>query len=484
MERLPQAEFPFISGSYPAKSRAFDNQRTLNMYVEASDVGGGKNAAPGYLTACAGLRQVQSLGSGPHRGSYLLSNASRAFFVSGNEVYFLTSPLGSPVRITGNLNTSVGFVSMVDNGTDLLIVDGANGYFVDLSTNVLTTINDPHFYNGAVTCTYLSGYFICDEGPNSTSFFIGTPDSTTWPALNEFSADTSPDVIRALISANQQLYVLGSKTLEVWATNSQATALSDAFTPNSGRSINIGCQAPGTVQRVANTFIFLGQNDQGAGVVYALDSDVPNRVSTHAIEHVLQQAGDLTSATAVAWQEDGHYFYALQVPTLNTTLTYDLTTKTWFDKQTRYSGVFDRWAGQTHCFLNGVHLIGDRSSGNLYQLDQTYDKDGDSTCYRERRTPHISKGVSVCFYTTLQVDIQAGIGSLTEDPRLTLRISRDGGATYGNPVYASMGKVGEYRWRARWNRLGYARDAVFAIGCDGFQPVFLGAFLDYTEGTS
>jgi hypothetical protein len=484
MERLPQSEWPFISGSYPAKSRSFDNQRTLNMYVEASDVGGGKNAAPGYLTACAGLRLVQAFGSGAHRESYTLSNAARSFFVVGNEVYFKTSPAGSEVRISGNLNTSTGFVSMVDNGTHLLIVDGANGYFIDLATNVLTTINDVHFYNGAVTCTYLAGYFICDQGPNSTNFFISNVDANTWPALNVFASDTSPDAIRAVIAANQQLYVLNNKTLDVWAANPNAVSLSDAFALNSGRSINIGCQAPGSVRRIANTFIFLGQNDQGDGVVYALDSDVPNRVSTHAIEHVLQQAGDLTSATASAWQEDGHYFYALQVPSLNTTLTYDLTTKTWFDKQTRINGVFDRWIGQTHCFLGGAHLIGDRLTGKLYQLDQSWDKDGDSVICYQRRTPHISKGVSQCFYKTLQLDMQPGIGSLTENPRATLQISRDGGATYGNPIYASMGKVGEYRWRARWNRLGAARDAVFVISVDGFKPVFLGAYLDYEEGLS
>ena len=70
-------------------------------------------------------------------------------------------------------------------------------------------------------------------------------------------------------------------------------------------------------------------------------------------------------------------------------------------------------------------------------------------------------------------------------PRLVLKTSKDGGATWSNPIYASLGKLGEYRTRARWNRLGYGRDTVFQVSCtDDVKVTFLSAMLDAEKGTS
>jgi hypothetical protein len=376
-------------------------------------------------------------------------------------------------------------VSITDNGTHALLVDGVNGYFIDLSTNALTTIVDPHFYNGAQTCTYSNGYFICDEGPQSSNFFISDVDGITFPPLNEFSVDSSPDVLVAVIANNQQLYLLGSKTIEVWAADPGAASVSGAFSPISGRAVNVGCTAPGTVVRLATTFLFLGANDQGDGVVYSMENESPTRVSTHAIEHRLQQLGDLSTATATAWQEDGHYFYALNLPGADTTYVYDMTAKIWSERQTLIDGVMGRWLTQTHCFLNGEHIVGDYRNGKMYVLDQNFYFDGTYPIRKMKQTAHSTNGMAWTFYKTLQVDVQPGVGSLTVDPRVVLRTSRDGGFTFGNPIYASMGKVGEYRWRARWQRLGRGRDVVFQVFCDDACPVvFLSAYLETEAGTA
>lgn len=482
MEFLKPSEFPFIGGSYESRSLTFDSSRTVNMFPELHDYGAGKGAMPGILFSTPGLRKVQELGTGPIRCTYTASNTSVTYVVSGNEVYQLSAAEGSAFKLPGNLNTSVGPVQMSDNGNHALFVDGLNGYTIDFAAPAIVEIVDPNFYNGSRTVTYQGGYFILEKA-GSSNFYISDLDSIDFLPLNESSALSSPDVLVAVISNNEQLYLIGSRTVEVWAlTGASASA---PFQLIGGRVIFIGCTADATVEKLAGTFLWLGANDQGDGVVYSMENDSPTRVSTHAIEYKLQQLGDLSTSTAFGYQADGHYFYAINIPGAGTTYTYDMSSKQWHERQSLQNGEMGRHLGETHAFLNGEHLIGAYNSPNLYVYDTTYFYDNDEPLRRLRQTPHSSRGLANVFYNILQVDIQPGVGTLTIDPRLVLQISRDGGHTWGNPIYANMGLVGRYRTRARWARLGYGRDLVFRVFCDDpVNIVYLSAYLQAETGTA
>ncbi len=51
----------------------------------------------------------------------------------------------------------------------------------------------------------------------------------------------------------------------------------------------------------------------------------------------------------------------------------------------------------------------------------------------------------------------------SDDPKAILRWSDDGGFTWSNDHYASLGKTGQYKNRAIWRRLGQARDRIFEV---------------------
>ena len=58
-----------------------------------------------------------------------------------------------------------------------------------------------------------------------------------------------------------------------------------------------------------------------------------------------------------------------------------------------------------------------------------------------------------------------------------MQISRDGGHTYGNELWVSFGRVGQYKARANWRRLGRARDWTFKFRItDPVPTVFVGAW--------
>jgi hypothetical protein len=85
------------------------------------------------------------------------------------------------------------------------------------------------------------------------------------------------------------------------------------------------------------------------------------------------------------------------------------------------------------------------------------------------------------------VDVEAGVGLSTgqgDDPQMMVRWSDDGGHTWSNLRTVTMGRIGQYRARARLRRLGSGRDRVFEISIsDPVKRVILGAAVD-AEGLS
>ncbi len=64
------------------------------------------------------------------------------------------------------------------------------------------------------------------------------------------------------------------------------------------------------------------------------------------------------------------------------------------------------------------------------------------------------------FFAQLQVEFTPGVGLQTgqgSDPQAMLRFSDDGGFTWSNEIWRSLGAVGEYLTRAVWRSLGEFR---------------------------
>jgi hypothetical protein len=88
---------------------------------------------------------------------------------------------------------------------------------------------------------------------------------------------------------------------------------------------------------------------------------------------------------------------------------------------------------------------------------------GGTEIRRVRRSPAIMDENRRVFYSSLELDLEPGLGTSGqgEDPQVMLRLSNDGGKTWGPEMWRSAGKTGEYSRRVRWNRLGAGRRRVF-----------------------
>jgi hypothetical protein len=64
-----------------------------------------------------------------------------------------------------------------------------------------------------------------------------------------------------------------------------------------------------------------------------------------------------------------------------------------------------------------------------------------------------------------------------------LRWSSDGGSTWSNEHWTTIGKIGKYTNRAIWRRLGTARDRIFEVSVsDPVKAVIISANLKMTAG--
>lgn len=133
--------------------------------------------------------------------------------------------------------------------------------------------------------------------------------------------------------------------------------------------------------------------------------------------------------------------------------------------------------------------MGDRKSGKIFeQALDVYGDDG-SPIRRERTCPHISQDGARLYYHQLQVDMEVGVGLDGgvdgSDPQAMMQFSDDGGRTWSNERWASMGRAGEYKRRVIWRRLGQARDRVFRVAiADPVRVALIDAHLLATPAVS
>lgn len=465
---------PILGSAYVARSVNAADNRMVNMFPEITQEG----KESGFLNRAPGLRRVATIGSGPIRG--LWTYGGSLYVVSGANAYRVNSSWSA--TLLGNV-VNTGPVSMADNGTQLFIAANGPGYIYNASTGVFNPITDGDF-PGAVTVGYIDGYFVFNEPQSQRLWITSLLDGTSIDALDFASAEGSPDDIVCVMVDHREIWVFGTNSVEVWYDAGTADFPLQRI---QGAFNEIGCAAPYSVAKLDNGLFWLGSDARGFGIVYRANGYTGQRVSTHAVEWHIQQYGDLSDAIGYTYQQDGHSFYVLVFPSANTTWVYDVATNAWHERAGFDNGVFVRHRGNCQSVFNNEVLVGDYQNGNLYALDlDIFEDNGQVQRWLRswRALPPGANNLARSVHHALQVDCEAGVGLNTgqgSDPQMMLRWSDDGGHTWSNEHWVSMGRTGQYGRRAIWRRLGMTmklRDRVYEIsGTDPVKIEIMGAEL-------
>lgn len=470
---------PILGSAYIARSVNAADARMINLFPEVIPEGGKE---PAFLQRAPGLEFLQTVGTGPIRALWSSqTNAGTFYVVSGTGVYKLTGLTATPTLV-GNL-TGTGPVSIADNGTQLFFACNPDGFIYNQSTNVFAQIIDPDF-EGAVTVCYLDGYFVFNQ-PNSQIIWVTQLlDGTSVDPLDFASAEGSPDGVVALIADHRELWVYGTDTVEVWYNAGGADFPLQRI---QGAFNEIGCAAAFTPAKLDNGLFWLGQDARGRGIVYRANGYTGQRVSTHAVEYSIQKNLNMSDAVGYTYQQDGHAFYVLNFPTANITWVYDVATGAWHERAGFDNGVLTRHRGNNQCNFQGNTVIGDYETGAIYKynLNVYADNNEPQKWLRSwRALPTGQNNLKRTAQHSLQLDCETGVGlnlGQGSDPAVMLRWSDDGGHTWSNEHWRSMGKIGEYGYRTIWRRLGMTekiRDRVYEVsGTDPVKIAIMGAEL-------
>lgn len=452
-------EIPFIGQAYTLPSVNAACQRCLNMYMEGVP---GETKGKVILKKRSGLKLFTTV-TGANRKIYSTSK-DRLFSVNGNK---LTEITASGARIErGTIATSGGNVSIQDNGNQMAIVDGSAGYVFDLVANVLTAISAIAYPDDATQVTYQDGFIIVNNpssDPSGNFNISGIRDALSWSALDFGNAEASPDIISALTSTGQVLWLLGPTSIEAWYNSGAADF---PFQRISGAHFDIGIFAPFSLAKMDSNIFWLGSDQQGFGQIFTNNGYTPTRISTHAIEQEIVKYPTIEDALGFTMQEGGHSYYVITFQAASKTWAYDVTTQSWFEwAYTNYTNNTEtQYKGSSQAFFKGKNYVADSVSGDIFEVDPETLTDNGNKIKILRNSPHIWNGLDRIFYNAFQVDMETGIGLTNgqgNNPQAMLRWSDDGGHVWSNQMFESAGKIGEYKKRVKFNRLGQARDRVW-----------------------
>jgi len=381
-----------------------------------------------------------------------------------NGVYTVVPGTPSQTTTSGN-GTGLTLTLTFGTGTG-----GTGSYVVSTSQTVASTslyvlnfsvmpANDGPF-TGADVVDVVDNYFVYNR-PNTQQFGASSPLSPISPSLSFSSKDGAPDNLVSIIVDHREVYLLGEVSSEVWVDSG---LFPFAFQRIPGTSTQHGIAAKFSVARLGNSFAYVSRNIRGQAQIMMMNGYMPTRISTHAVENTLVDQY-INDARAWTYQLEGHEVYVVSFPTLDLTWAYDVTTNMWHKwLWVDSKNVFHRHRGNCHASFQGLNIVGDYENGQIYMLDPNNYTDNGEEIRRIRRAPHLISDYQRQYFAELQIHFQPGIGLPDGSvPQAMLRWSDDGGSTYSNEHWTSIGVQGAYKNRAIWRRLGQSRDRIFEV---------------------
>lgn len=429
-------DLPF--STYQHFSPVVGAERLLNCYAEQQPRTG---KGPMAVIRCHGIATGVTPGTGPGRGVYRWQG--QLYCVSGSTLYQITSA-HTAVSI-GSIAGS-GLVSFAETPTQLVICDVSASYTYDGTT--LAQITDSDFVDGAQCCS-IDGYVLFRRDATGIFFSSDLADASSYDALLYATAEGLADNIVGIIADHRQAILAGEFSTEIWYN---AGVSGFPFIRDANGFIELGCKAGKSLAKVDNSVFWLASDL----TVRKLEGLTPRRVSTHGIEQLISTY-TTSDAFGFGYTQNGHLFYVLTFPTSDATLVYDATTDLWHERQSYGIG---RWRPVGAAFAYDRCYVQDYETGKVGYLDQETFSDWGDTQRCLMTFPDVYNNGNVLRHISLQMIAETGVGLSTgqgSDPQVTLEISNDSGRTWLTLPTKSLGEIGEYKTRLKWNRLGASR---------------------------
>lgn len=470
---MPVVTLPLAQGYYVSESLPLSAQVCVNMYPSIPET---LTITEANLFGIPGIELLADAGtSNTNRGAHVFNDVP--YFVNGTELYKLIltfDALGAEIFTLTQVGASGVIpgserVFMSDNGTQLCIAVPEltaqfNSFIVDTS-DVVTQISDGDFDGPVAGVVFANGFFLFPKKDGNKFFKSALRNGLAYNALDFADAEADPDPIKALAVYRNQLFVMGSKTMEGF----QIVPTVDFPYINSGIVEQKGLISPATIKEVEGMLFWLGGAAREKPQILMYDGAQPQAISTRAIEAALRtfSTNDLEMAFSWDYSEDGSDFIAFTFPT--TTFVFDLSTQAWHERKSendegqkvsyRISNIVEAYS-----FL----LAGDILNGNIGRISKDVFTEYGTTIEARVILPPIDNSGDRTFVNRVELVAETGVGLVPnqqgDDPEIRLIWSDDGGRTFEDPISETLGAIGEYFHRPYWTELGsFQRSRMFGL---------------------
>jgi hypothetical protein len=467
----------FIHSSYRSQSVIADQERTVNWYPEKMESPGASTEMALYPTP--GVTLLSEATNGPGRAHFYMDG--REFAVIGAKFFEIDIDGNQTDRGDVALDSNPATISSNgDGGGQLFVTSGTYAYCYDLSANTLTQITD--LDTKATMGAHLDGYFLALDATNSTLYISALLDGTSWTTGTDFAQRSiAPDPWVSMRVVGRYIWLLGQQTSEVWYN---AGTSPFPFAAHSSGLIAHGCAAAFSAFVAEKRIYWLSVTQQGGLRAVRAAGFSPDVISDHPTQTIFDSYDTVSDAVADIYIENGHTFYIVSFPRENKTWVWDASTSLWSERGTWIAEDNEFIALRTryHAYAFNQHRWLDSVTGSIYSMDAESSSDVDSRVIRRvRRAPALSVENQRIFYSAFELDMEPGLGLESgqgSDPMVMMRLSNDGGKTWGAERMRSAGKIGEYGTRVRWNRCGAGRRRVFEVSVSDPIPYrLIGAYL-------
>ena len=449
---MPTVEINLTGGTYIHKSLPLSAQVTRNFWPQLQEDNSTKS--PYVLDSWVGQKSFATVTGNTDRG--MLEHQGVLYKVSGTTLYTVASDGTETSRGT---IPGAGRCIMEGIGSSVVIVTGGVAY--EWNGTTLTTASDPDFETPN-SCAHLNNQMLYDgDGGRFASSDVGTP--LTINALNYATAESNADDLLRVYTFDQLVYLMGEKTIETWWNSGVGNPPFDRVEQG---IMQVGLDAIHSVANDDDHIYWLGDDL----IVYAAQGAVKEPISPHAINREIE--GFSTTDDAVGWCMNlrGQWFYCITFPVAEKTFVYPKGGE-WFEWSSGTEG--KRSTANSYAFVYGKHLVGDYTSGDIFELDFDTYTDNGSTIIRQRDTGPLHGGLFGSPGKRIEMNrfeliMETGTGLLTgqgSDPVVMLQFSDDGGKTFQTEMWGRSGKMGEYTgfWKVEWFVLGSFESRIIRI---------------------
>jgi hypothetical protein len=309
-------KIPFIGQHAEGISPFVDAQKTINLYAVIDPF---SEKTKIYLRGTPGLVEFCDTGNNSAVRQMHVFN-DKLYAVIGNTVYEILED-GTSSSL-GTITTETGHISMADNGTQLIIVDGTdNGYIV--SAGALNPITDPDF-PAATSVVFHDGYFIVSEANSGKIWTSQLYNGMSWNGLDFATAEAASDNIVGLGTTQQNIWLLGTQSVEIYYASGNPDFPFDRVP---GAIIDIGCASIASIVEVQGYIYWL----TNFGTIVRNEGYNYTKISIDALDYQISTYTTIANATSYYYTLEGQVFYVITFPTADKTWVYNITTGFWHE---------------------------------------------------------------------------------------------------------------------------------------------------------